>query len=72
MLAPMSLLVSSVSPASAQRSMSEVGEPPVQVTIGRIEVTALTQVAPPKRAAAPRKPAMSLDDYLARRQRRES
>jgi hypothetical protein len=70
MLAPMSLRVSSVSPVSAQRSMSEVAAPPVQVTIGRIEVTALTQVAPAKRAA-PRKPAMSLDDYLARRRRRE-
>jgi hypothetical protein len=71
MLAPMSLPVSSVSPASAQRSMSQVAEPPVQVTIGRIEVTALTQAAPAKRAAAPRKPGMSLDDYLARRRRRE-
>jgi hypothetical protein len=47
-------------------------EPPIQVTIGRIEVTALTQAAPAKRSAAARKPAMSLDDYLARRRRRPS
>lgn len=46
-------------------------ESPVHVTIGRIEVTALTQAAPAKRAPAPRKPAMSLDDYLSRRQRGE-
>ena len=46
-------------------------EPPVHVTIGRIEVTAVTQTAPTKRVATPRKPAMSLDDYLARRQRGE-
>lgn len=54
-----------------ERSSAD-GEPPIQVTIGRIEVTAVQQAAPVKRAPAPRKPAMSLDDYLARRQRRES
>jgi hypothetical protein len=46
-------------------------EPYVQVTIGRIEVTALTQAVPAKQAPAQRKPAMSLEDYLARRQRGE-
>jgi hypothetical protein len=46
-------------------------EPPVHVTIGRIEVTAVTTPPQPKRAPVPRKPSMSLDDYLARRQRRE-
>jgi hypothetical protein len=46
-------------------------EPPVQVTIGRIEVTAMTAAPVPRRPAAARKPAMSLDDYLARRQRGE-
>ncbi len=45
--------------------------PEVHVTIGRIEVTAVTSVPAQRRAAIPRKPAMSLDDYLARRQRRE-
>ena len=44
---------------------------PVQVTIGRIEVTAVTAAPAPRRPATTRKPAMSLDDYLARRQRRE-
>jgi hypothetical protein len=44
-------------------------EPPIHVTIGRIEVTAVTQSTPARRTAPPRKPAMSLDDYLARRQR---
>jgi hypothetical protein len=47
-------------------------EAPIQVTIGRIEVTALTQAAPAKRGAVLRKPALSLDEYLARRQRRPS
>jgi hypothetical protein len=46
-------------------------EPPVHVTIGRIEVTARTAAPAPRRVSAPRKPAMSLDDYLARRQRGE-
>jgi hypothetical protein len=55
-----------------RREQAQHKETPVYVTIGRIEVTALTQAAPAKRAAAPRKPAMSLDDYLSRRQRRES
>lgn len=45
-------------------------EPAVHVTIGRIEVTAMTGAAPTKRAPA-RKQTMSLDDYLARRQRRD-
>ena len=51
-----------------ERTMG-ASEPPVQVTIGRIEVTAATAPAPPQRASLPRKPTMSLDDYLARRQR---
>ena len=45
-------------------------EAPVHVTIGRIEVTAMTAAAPPKRAPA-RPQTMSLDDYLSRRQRRD-
>jgi hypothetical protein len=44
---------------------------PVRVTIGRIEVTAVTQTAPPKRVAPTRRPSLSLDDYLARRHGRE-
>lgn len=60
------------SPGRESAARGEVdAEAPIQVTIGRIEVTALTQTASAKRAAAPRKPALSLDDYLARRQRGE-
>lgn len=57
---------------SAREDTASDAEPPVQVTIGRIEVTAVMQAAPAKRAPASRKPAMSLDDYLARRQRSET
>jgi hypothetical protein len=43
----------------------------VHVHIGRIEVTAVAQPAPPKRRApAPVRGSMSLTDYLAERQRR--
>jgi hypothetical protein len=66
-------LESKASPRGASAVRSEVdAEPPIQVSIGRIEVTALTQAPPAKRTTVPRKPAMSLDDYLARRRRRES
>ena len=61
--------------ARAKQPTLELGqsgaEPPVHVTIGRIEVTAVTAAPAPRRAAMARKPTMSLDDYLARRQRRE-
>ena len=45
-------------------------EPPVHVTIGRIEVTPLPPPSPPGRKSAARPPSMSLADYLARRQGR--
>ena len=45
-------------------------EPPVHVTIGRIEVTAQSTPAFPKRKTGSRPPSMSLEDYLARRQGR--
>lgn len=51
-----------------QNQPKALSEPPVQVTIGRIEVTAVTQATKAKRATAPRKPSMSLDDYLTKRQ----
>lgn len=70
--APRSLVGTGSSAERAQNIPSTLGESPVQVTIGRIEVTAVTQAAPAKRAATPRKPTMSLDEYLARRRRRES
>ena len=43
-------------------------EPPVEVTIGRIEVTAVTAASDQKRKPGARRPAMSLEEYLARRQ----
>ena len=55
----------------AERARPPVADAPVQVTIGRIEVTALVQAAPSKRAAPARKPTLSLDDYLTRRHGRE-
>jgi hypothetical protein len=56
--------------AFAAPSMESAASP-VQVTIGRIEVTALQSAAPAKRAPAPRKQGISLEDYLARRRRSE-
>jgi len=58
-------------PTPLQAHTTDSAAPPVHVTIGRIEVTALTAPAPPKRALQPRKQGMSLDDYLARRKGRE-
>jgi hypothetical protein len=46
------------------------GEPSeVHIHIGRIEVSAVHEVAPPRRPPAPRPPPMSLDAYLAKRGR---
>jgi hypothetical protein len=50
-------------PAALESSSAPV----VQVTIGRIEVRAVTPPAPPKPAPARSVPAMSLDEYLQRR-----
>jgi hypothetical protein len=50
------------------RTAQVSSEPPVQVTIGRIEITALSAPPPARRASQPRKPSMSLQDYLAQRQ----
>jgi hypothetical protein len=52
-------------------SARQVEEPPVHVTIGRIEVTAVTAATAPRPAPAPRRQGMSLDEYLSRRQRRQ-
>jgi hypothetical protein len=41
----------------------------VHIHIGRIEVTAMHEAAPPRRPPAPRPPPMSLDAYLAKRGR---
>ncbi|HEX6770276.1 MAG TPA: hypothetical protein VF208_13050 [Candidatus Binatia bacterium] len=65
--APLSIHKDRVDEAAAKTTAPA----PVHVTIGRIEVTAVTRAAPAKRAAPARKPAPSLDDYLARRRGRE-
>ncbi len=43
-------------------------EPAVEVTIGRIEVTAVSAAPDQKRKPGARRPAMSLEEYLTRRQ----
>lgn len=43
-------------------------EGPVEVTIGRIEVTAVSAAPDQKRKSGARRPAMSLEEYLTRRQ----
>jgi hypothetical protein len=46
------------------------GEPSeVHIHIGRIEVTAMHEAAPPRRPPVPRPSPMSLDAYLAKRGR---
>jgi hypothetical protein len=54
-------------PGATARPDAEPTE--VHVTIGRIEITAVHEAAPPQRAAKPRRPLMSLDDYLNQRQK---
>jgi hypothetical protein len=51
------------------RTQPSAPEPTVQVTIGRVEVRAVTPPAQPQPGLTtrPRKPALSLDDYLRRR-----
>ena len=68
--APRSLLASVASPDRSQYE-AHSAEPPIQVTIGRIEVTALTSPAAQKRAPAQRKTAVSLRDHLSRRRGRK-
>lgn len=57
--------------APAQPRARQPAGPTVQITIGRIEVRAVQSPqaapAPARPAARPRRPAMSLDDYLDRR-----
>jgi hypothetical protein len=48
----------------------EAAEPPVQVTIGRIEVSAVTATPSPSRKTPVRQPSMGLQEYLSRRQGR--
>jgi hypothetical protein len=54
----------------ANRSGAVEESTEVHVSIGRIEVTAVHEALPPKRAAQRRPAAMSLDEYLAKREGR--
>jgi hypothetical protein len=45
----------------------EQSAPDVHIHIGRIELTAVTPPAPPRRPTAATKAAMPLDEYLQRR-----
>ena len=60
--APPSLAAPRRAVTPLRRDTPDFSEPPVHVTIGRIEVTALTASPPPKRAPSPRRPTMSLED----------
>jgi hypothetical protein len=51
---------------AAIQAASAAAEPVVHVSIGRVEVRAVTP-QPPARRAAPRPPSLTLDDYVARR-----
>ena len=62
-----SLLSGMLSGNERERTVSDSIQTPIQVTIGRIEVTAASSPTAPKRKAGPRQPSMSLEDYLARR-----
>jgi hypothetical protein len=65
--APPSLVAAPVSRGRSDGADGDTAEPPVHVSIGRIEVTAVAAAPAPKRKTAPRQPSMSLHDYLARR-----
>ena len=66
--APPSLVTAPQAEGRTDRILRDRAEPPIQVTIGSIEVTAVAAAPAPKRKTASRQPAMSLQDYLARRQ----
>lgn len=67
---PPSLLSTGQHGQRGDAAQATSSEPPVHVTIGRIEVTALPAPSSPGRKSAARPPSMSLADYLARRQGR--
>ncbi|WP_157633638.1 hypothetical protein [Thioflavicoccus mobilis] len=50
-----------------EQGSADAATPEVHVHIGRIEVTAVQEPAPARRAPRRAAPTMSLDDYLARR-----
>ena len=59
--------VTATPPAASGSRSGEANE--VHVTIGRIEITAVHEAAPPRRTGKTGKPLTSLDDYLRQRQR---
>lgn len=67
-VAPPSLRSGPVSGRRTEQNHAAPIEPPVEVTIGRIEVTAVSAAPDTKRKSGSRRPAMSLEDYLTRRQ----
>jgi hypothetical protein len=67
-VAPPAMPVVMRPPSQQQQRESESAAPDVHVTIGRVEVRAVTPpAAPPRERAASRPGLMSLDDYLRRR-----
>jgi hypothetical protein len=68
--APPSLVPAGIPGMRSQTGAHDTSEPTVHVTIGRIDVTAVTPPPAPKRTVPVRQPSMSLQDYLARRQGR--
>jgi hypothetical protein len=42
-------------------------EPVVHISIGRVEVKAVAETTAPRRPPQPKRPALSLDDYLRER-----
>jgi hypothetical protein len=65
--APPSLASGTVKGRRTEQSRLASTEPPVEVTIGRIEVTAVSTAPDTKRKPGSRRPAMSLEEYLTRR-----
>ncbi len=68
-VAPSSLALGAGMSRRTQHISAAPNEPPVEVTIGRIEVTAVSAAPDQKRKPSAGRPAMSLEEYLARRQR---
>lgn len=66
--APFSLASGMIGGRRTQHINVAPTEPSVEVTIGRIEVTAVSTPPDTKRKPGARRPAMSLEDYLTRRQ----
>lgn len=58
-----------IDPRPGPPGMEQRAEPPLTITIGRIEVTSVSEPAapPPSRISPPVNPAMSLDDYMKAR-----